>query len=203
MLIIERTYMFVTWAVILVIIATIVLMVLRLIVIQADLNPFGWIARTTRGVTDPMVAPIRRGLVGFGVDPKYSPLVTMLIIILLGWFILRLVGSIANTLLGILLSAQNQAVVPIFGYVLYGLIDFYVLLIFIRIIFSWGMVSHSNRIMRLLINATEPLLAPLRGIVPRLGMMDISPIVAFIILWLFQAAIQGTLLAGYRVNFVQ
>jgi YggT family protein len=202
MFIIQRTYLFVTWAVILVIISTILLMILRLIVIQLDLNPFGWITRTTRSVTDPIVSPIRRGLMGFGVDPKYSPLVTILIVILLGWFVLRLVASIANTALGILFGVQNQAVVPIFGYVLYGLIDFYVLLIFIRIIFSWALISYSNRVMRFLVNATEPLLGPLRNIVPRLGMFDISPIVAFIILWLFQAAIQGTLLAGYRVNFL-
>jgi YggT family protein len=202
MLIIERTYLFVFWAIIAVIIVTILLMVLRLFVLQADLNPFGWIARTTRSVTDPIVAPIRRGLAGFGIDPKYSPLVTILITILLGWFVLQLVASIANTILGILFSVQTQAVVPIFGYVLYGLVDFYVLLIFIRIIFSWALVSYSNRVMRLLVNATEPLLGPLRRIIPRLGMFDISPIVAFIILWLFKAAIQGTLLAGYRVNFL-
>jgi uncharacterized protein YggT (Ycf19 family) len=37
--------------------------------------------------------------------------------------------------------------------------------------------------------------------IPPLGMMDISPIVAFIILWLFQAAIAGTLLRGFRLQF--
>jgi len=40
------------------------------------------------------------------------------------------------------------------------------------------------------------LLGPLRRIIPPLGMMDISPIFAFIIIWLFQKAIQGTLLRG-------
>ncbi len=202
MVIIERTYLFVTWAVIAVIIATILLMLLRLLVLQADLNPFGWVTRTTRHLTDPVIAPVRRGLVGFGIDPKFSPLVTILITILLGWFILQLVASMANTLIGVLLSVGSQAVVPIFGYILYGLIDFYVLLIFIRIIFSWAMISYSNRVMRFLIDVTEPLLAPLRRIVPRLGMFDISPIVAFLILWLFKAAIAGTLLANYRVSFL-
>jgi uncharacterized protein YggT (Ycf19 family) len=33
-------------------------------------------------------------------------------------------------------------------------------------------------------------------------MFDISPFVAFIILWLFQAAIAGTLLRGLRLQFV-
>src|SRR4030095_7721862 len=158
MLIIIRTYMFVTWVVIAIIIATILLMVLRLIVIQADFNPFGKIALTTRRLTDPIVAPIRGGLVGFGIDPKYSPLVTILITILLGWFVLQLTGSIANTILGILFSIKNQAVVPIFGYVLYGMVNLYWLLIFIRIIFSWAMISYSNRLMRFLVNTTAPLL---------------------------------------------
>jgi YggT family protein len=50
--------------------------------------------------------------------------------------------------------------------------------------------------MRFLVKTTEPLLGPLRRIVPPLGMLDISPIVAFLILWLFQQAIAGTLLRG-------
>jgi YggT family protein len=89
------------------------------------------------------------------------------------------------------------------GYVLYGLLALYFLLIIIRIVFSWGMVSYSNRIMRLLVNATEPLLGPLRRIVPPVGMFDISPIVAFIIVWIFQAAVAGTLLRGWQLNFFQ
>src|SRR6185295_19325656 len=129
MLIIGRIYLFIQWAVILVIIAMILLMILRLIVIQTDLNPFGWIALTTRRLTDSSVAPIRRALVGFGVDPKFAPLVVMLITILLGWFVLQLVSSITNTILGVIASIAGHAIVPIFGYVLYGLIDFYGLLI--------------------------------------------------------------------------
>jgi len=192
----------VSWAVIAIIIAMILLMVLRVIVLQADLNPFGWISLTTRRLTDSIISPIRRGLVGFGIDPKYSPLVMILITILLGWFVLQLVSSIANTIVGVLLSVQNQAVVPIFGYVLYGLLDFYMALILIRIIFSWAMVSYSNRVMRMLVNVTEPLLGPLRRLIPPVLMFDISPIVAFLILMLFKAAIQGTLLANARENFV-
>jgi uncharacterized protein YggT (Ycf19 family) len=36
----------------------------------------------------------------------------------------------------------------------------------------------------------------LRRVIPPLGRIDISPIIAFLILWLFQAAIAGTLLRG-------
>lgn len=201
MLIIGRMYLFVNWAVIAVILATIVLMLLRMIANYADLNPFSWPALTIRRLTEPLLGTVRRALTRFGVDPNYAPLVTILLAVLLGWFVLQLVSSIANTIAGVLLSVQQQALVPVLGYVFYGLLSFYTLLIFIRIIFSWGMVSYTNRVMRSLVNATEPLLGPLRRIVPPLGTLDISPIVAFIILWLFQAAIAGTLLRGWQVVF--
>jgi len=56
--------------------------------------------------------------------------------------------------------------------------------------------------MRFLVNATEPLLGPLRRMVPPVGRFDISPLVAFLILWLFQAAVGGTLLHGWQLIFV-
>jgi len=196
MIIISRTLLFVNWAVTAVIIAVILLMVFRMIANYADLNPFAWISLTIRRLTDPFVLPVRRALMGFGVDPKYSPLVVILIVILLGYFVLQLASTIAGTLSGLLFSLQQGPMVSALGFILYGLISIYILLIFVRIIFSWGMVSYSNRIMRFLVNATEPLLGPLRRMIPPLGAMDISPIVAFLILWLFQQAIAGTLLRG-------
>ena len=196
MIIISRTLLFVNWAVTAVIIAVILLMVFRMIANYADLNPFAWISLTIRRLTDPFVLPVRRALMGFGVDPKYSPLVVILIVILLGYFVLQLASTIAGTLSGLLFSLQQGAMVSALGFILYGLISIYILLIFVRIIFSWGMVSYSNRIMRFLVNATEPLLGPLRRMIPPLGAMDISPIVAFLILCLFQQAIAGTLLRG-------
>jgi len=200
-IIIGRLYWFANWAVIAAIMAVIVLIILRLIANYADLNPFGWPSLTIRRLTDPFIGPVRRALIGFGVDSKYSPLVTILLAILLAWFVLQLVSSIANTIVGVLLSTESRAMVPVVGYLLYGFLALYTLLIFIRIIFSWGMVSYSNRVMRFLVNTTEPLLGPLRRLIPPLGTFDISPIVAFIIVWLFQQAIAGTLLRGWQLQF--
>lgn len=202
MLIIERSYLFIHWLVIAAIITTITLMVLRLIAIQIDINPFTWTALTLRRVTDPLLLPVRRGLINLSVDPKYAPVVAILLIILLGWFLLQVVSSLANTLIGILISASQQNLVAAVGYVIYGLLGLYSLMIFLRIIFSWGLVSYSNPLMKFLVNATEPLLAPLRRIIPTLGMFDISPIVAFVVVWLLQAAVAGTLLQGMRLNFL-
>ena len=201
MLIIARTFWFIENAIMVIIAAAIVLMIVRLIADAMDLNPFGWASRTIRRLTDGLVIPVRGGLRGFGMDPKFAPLVVILIVILLGYFVIQLVGTIANTLAGVLESIQTGAVFMVLGFILHGLLSIYLLLIIIRIIFSWGMVNYTNRVMKFLVDVTEPLLGPLRRMIPPLGWLDISPLVAIIIIWLFQAAVAGTLLRGATSGF--
>ncbi len=196
MLIITRTFWFLNSLIVAIIVAVIVLMVLRLITDAMDLNPFAWISRTLRRLTDGLIAPVRGALRGFGADPKFAPLVVILIAILLGFFLSQLVTTVGNTLQGVLQSLQSGALVRLLGFLLYGLLSIYSLLIMIRVIFMWGMISYRNRVMRFLVDVTEPLLGPLRRVIPPLGRLDISPIVAFLILMLFQAAVAGTLLRG-------
>lgn len=196
MLIIARTALFIEWIVVAVILAVIGLMIIRLIANAMDLNPFTWLSSTIRRLSDPFIMPMRRGLMGFGIDPKYSPVVVILITILMGFFVLQFTGTLAYTAGGILRSIQNRSMISVLGFIIYGAVSIYMLMIFVRIVFSWGMVSYTNRLMKFLVDTTEPLLGPLRRIIPPLGMMDISPIFAFLILWLMQSAIQGTLLRG-------
>ena len=199
--IIERVYWFTSWLIITAIVTVIVLMILRLISNQLDLNPFSWSALTIRRLTDPFIAPVRRALMRYGVDPKYAPLVLILLTILLGWFALTLVHGLANTIAGLIFGLTSGRVVALLGYVIYGLVSIYIMLVFVRIILSYTTLGHRNRVMRFLINVTEPLLGPLRRIVPTVGMFDISPLVAFIILWILQIAIAGTLLQGLPLRF--
>jgi len=58
------------------------------------------------------------------------------------------------------------------------------LAIFIRVILSWFSPGQTNRLTNLLYQVTEPILAPLRRIIPRVGMLDFSPLVAIILLQL-------------------
>jgi len=196
MLIIDRTFWFVSWAIRLIIVGVILLMILRLIADALDLNPFGWMSRTIRRFTDGLIIPVRGGLLRLGMEPKFAPLVVILLAVLLGYFVLQLVATIAATIAGVLGSLRTGEIVAVLGFILYGLLSIYILLIVVRIVFSWGRISYSNRVMRFLIDTTEPLLGPLRRMIPPLGWIDISPIVAILIIWLFRTAIAGTLLGG-------
>ena len=137
----------------------------------------------------------------YGVDPKYAQLVMILLTILLGWFALTLVHGMANTIAGLIFGLTSGRVVALLGYVIYGLVSIYIMFVFVRIILSYTTLGYRNRVMRFLMNVTEPLMAPLRRIVPTVGMFDISPLVAFIILWILQMAIAGTLLQGMPLRF--
>jgi len=201
MLIIDRILWFVNSGIKIVIVAVIALMIVRMIADAMDLNPFAWTSRTVRRLSDGLVVPVRSGLRGFGIEVKFAPIVVILIAILLGWFVLQLVGTIAGMVEGIIESARSGAVFRLIGFIIYGLISIYTLFIIIRIVFSWGMLSYTNRLMRFLVDVTEPLLGPLRRMIPTLGWLDISPLVAILILWLLQQAVAGTLLASPFRNF--
>jgi YggT family protein len=62
------------------------------------------------------------------------------------------------------------------------LVDALTIAIIARVIISWFPVNPGNRFVDILHQVTEPILAPLRGIIPRVGMIDITPMIAIILL---------------------
>lgn len=198
MLIIARLHEFVTNAIYVALAAVILLMIVRLITDAMDLNPFAWTSRTVRRLSDGFVTPMRGGLRGIGVDPKFAPLIVILVSVLVGFFVLQSVTSTAVTVAGLVESVRVGAFIWVLGFILYGLLSIYSMLIFVRVILSVAMLSYSYRIMRFLFDVTEPLLGPLRRAVPTIGRFDVSPMVALLIVWVCQAAVVGTLLRGAR-----
>ncbi|MFC2011153.1 YggT family protein [Chloroflexota bacterium] len=65
--------------------------------------------------------------------------------------------------------------------------------IFIRALLSWVAVSRYNFLVVLLNDVTEPILSPLRRIIPRLAMFDITPLVAVGILYIIPTIIHAIL----------
>ena len=196
MLIIDRLHEFVSNAIKIAIGAVILLMIVRLISDAMDLNQFAWTSRTIRRLSEPIMIPMRGGLRGIGVDPKYAPVVVILITLLVGVFVLQMVTITAVSVAGVIESARIGAFFWVLGFILYGLLSIYAPLIIIRVIFSIAMLSYSYRIMRFLVEITEPLLGPLRRVVPVLGRFDVSPIVALLIVWVCQAAVVSIFLRG-------
>ena len=62
--------------------------------------------------------------------------------------------------------------------------------IFARVILSWLPIAGNNNILVAIVyQITEPILAPLRRVIPRLGIFDLTPMIAIILLGVIQRAV--------------
>jgi YggT family protein len=66
------------------------------------------------------------------------------------------------------------------------LLQIFWLAILVRVILSWFPVDPSNPIIRIVWEITEPILAPFRRVIPRIGMFDRSPLAAFLVISFLQ-----------------
>ena len=65
-----------------------------------------------------------------------------------------------------------------------------------RALLSWFNLGPSHPLVRILYDLTEPILAPLRRVIPMIGMIDITPIVAIILLQVIQSILLSALPRG-------
>ncbi len=100
-------------------------------------------------------------------------------------------------LLSLLLTVSNGAfhisVASWFLGSVYHLCRILAFAIFIRAILSWFPVGRYTILVVLLDDVSEPILSPLRRIVPRLAVFDITPLVAVVILYVIPTIIRAIL----------
>jgi len=197
-------YFFIRTALTLMVAVGVVLVILRAIFDYTEVNPFTWHYRNVRRATEPVLLPARAILRGFRLDPKVAPLIVVIMLIAVWLVLVQTAGTVLNTLAGVWFAVSSHrpnAAVGIIGYILFGLLGMFTVAILIRIIFSWIGASYTNRLMRFTVKITEPLLGPLRRMMPTVGMWDISPLVAYAVVWVCQMAVASTLLRDWPVQF--
>lgn len=74
------------------------------------------------------------------------------------------------------------------------ILSFFLFFVIIRAILSWVNPDPYNPIVRFLTETTDPLLRPLRRILPRLGAVDFSPLLLLLILYFLQYFLVGSLI---------
>ena len=68
--------------------------------------------------------------------------------------------------------------------------------IVIRALLSWFDPSMRNPISQFLVQLTEPIIAPIRRIIPSIGMIDISPMVAILVIIILQQMLNRAMVSG-------
>lgn len=82
-------------------------------------------------------------------------------------------------------TAASQVVCLVF--------TFLTIAIFARAILSWFNMDPRSPLITILDAVTEPVLDPIRRIMPRLGMIDLSPLIAILLLQFVSNGLQGLL----------
>jgi YggT family protein len=69
------------------------------------------------------------------------------------------------------------------------LLDIYSIILLIRVLMSWVNPSPFNPIVQIIYRLTEPVLGPVRRVLPAFGPIDLSPIVVFAAIWFLKVLI--------------
>lgn len=157
------------------------------------LSPFSPPARFARRFVDPAIAPVERIIVRAGGLPTSAPWWALVFVVVGGLILLYLL----EFLLGQLTAARFAAaagprgvIAMIVGWV-FAILQ---IALIVRVVSSWVGVSPYSRWVYWTYRLTEPILRPLRGVIPTFGMLDLTPLVAYFLLVLLQRLVMATIL---------
>lgn len=124
--------------------------------------------------TNPLLAPLRRIIPGWrGLDIASLVLVVVLIIAkVLVLFSIQYGGLPSNLGPQLLVYTLRQLASLVLSYIFWAVL--------LRVILSWVAPDPHNPIVRVVIQVTEPIMAPCRRILPPMGGFDFSPLIVLL-----------------------
>jgi YggT family protein len=156
------------------------------------ISPFSGVARFFRRSIDPLLVPVERTVLRAGGQPAAAPWWTLVVVVVGGLLLIYLLDFVGGLLAQLAAGVSTPQFLPVlFLSWAFKLLEFALL---VRVIVSWLPISRYSRWVRWSFTLTEWFLAPLRRIIPPLGMIDITTFVAYIALaWVLEPILVGAL----------
>ena len=155
------------------------------------LSPFSSLARFVREKIDPwLIAPMERRLLRAGGTPYAAPWWALAAVIIGGLLLISGIGFLRDQLAMLAYATQSGSILYVLVRWTFGILQ---VALFARVISSWVGGSPYSKWWRWSYVLTEPILAPLRRVIPNIGMFDITIIVAYFGLQLLESVILGAL----------
>ena len=156
------------------------------------LQPFGAWPRFVRGWSDGLLRPLEQRIVKSGGNPQDASFWLVGIAVALGLGLIALVQWILEMVLQVM-SMSDASPRYLLVVAVHYLFRILIAALFIRVIASWLNVSPYNRFMRIVYGLTSWLIDPIRRLLPAMGSLDFSPLVAYFLLYLAEGAVMGLL----------
>lgn len=152
------------------------------------ISPFNAIARFCRSTVDPIIAPIERKVVRAGGLPATAPLWALAAVVIGGILLLSVVDFLRAQILMTMMASQAGSA-GIFQLLVHWTFAILRIALIVRVVSSWLPISPSSPWIRWSFALTEPFLGPLRQVIPNLGMIDITPIIAYFLLGFLESGL--------------
>ncbi|UZA71256.1 YggT family protein [Pseudomonas viridiflava] len=163
------------------------LILLRFVLQLVRANFYNPLSQFIVKATQPLLKPLRRIIPSiFGLDMSSLVLAIIVQMILMALTLLLIIGTTGDPLLLLLWSIISVTAL---------LLKIFFFALIISVILSWVAPGSNNPGAELVNQICEPALAPFRRIVPNLGGLDISPILAFLVLKLLDMLVINNLAA--------
>lgn len=152
-------------------------------------NLFGPLARFSRSRIDPILEPIERRVLAAGGNPSSAPLWALVAVIVGGILLVSILDFLRSEIVGFALAMENGPR-GILKLLVSWTFDFIRIAILVRVVSSWLPISPYSPWIRWAYAVSEPLLKPLRQLIPAIGgAIDITPIIAYFLVGLIQGAV--------------
>lgn len=158
-------------------------------------SPLGALGKTMRAVSDPIMRPVERRLVRMGGNPAHAGGWLIVITAVLGIVVISLAGWLVSTF-HIAQHAAQAGPRGTFMLVVELLYRILSLALIVRVIAAWFGLFRYSKWIRPAYILTDWLVEPIRRVVPPLGAMDVSPIVAWLLLMFGRSILLSMLSAG-------
>jgi YggT family protein len=156
------------------------------------INPFNPVARFFRRAVQPVIEPVEQRVLRAGGVPSSAPWWALVAAVIGGILVILGLQFVRDLIERAAVASQRGArgVFYLLGTWIFGILQ---LALIVRVIASWFRISEFNRWIRWSVTLTEPLLRPLRRVIPPFGMIDVTPLVAWFLLNLLQGLLLGRL----------
>lgn len=156
------------------------------------ISPFSGAARLIRTLTDPVIHPVERWVHRRGGNPQNAPW-WLLGTVVVGGILLITVAQWLVAQLGRVSFAATGGPRGALRLVVYYTGQLVLIALIVRVIASWLGAFRYSRWMRPVYLLTDWIVEPLRRIIPPIGMIDITPLVAWIAIRIVLSWLMGVL----------